>query len=376
MYIKYVELENIKCFLDGDSITRLDLRHEDGLYPGWTVVAGNNGSGKTTFLRSLAFAVCGPEYSRQLQPSFREWIRYSKNTARVKVVLENSLLHKNELSTEDIRAELKWNSVGNQEPILTSSPSRNIETKGWTNSWSEDILEYPIKENFDIWNGPWSQQPKGWFIAGYRVSKNIDRLNSTQYQYHVKRLANLFDKNSPMFDSITWVKSLYYQALAGSSESISLLEKIKYLIPDTELDFDYNGIWVIKNIRENLINMSDGYQVIISLILDLVRLLCDCYGTQRILYCKDSVIVDYPGVVLIDDLDSHLHASWQAIIGCWLTKHFPRIQFIITTHSPFVCLKERFSGVVKLSEYEKARYINQTETELLGTFSRIKYYPV
>ena len=45
----------------------------------------------------------------------------------------------------------------------------------------------------------------------------------------------------------------------------------------------------------------------------------------------------YEGVILIDEIDAHLHPAWQKRIGFWLKAHFPNIQFIVTTHSPFIC---------------------------------------
>ena len=41
--------------------------------------------------------------------------------------------------------------------------------------------------------------------------------------------------------------------------------------------------------------------------------------------------------MLIDEIDAHLHIAWQKRIGFWLKEHFPNIQFIVMTHSPFVC---------------------------------------
>jgi energy-coupling factor transporter ATP-binding protein EcfA2 len=47
--------------------------------------------------------------------------------------------------------------------------------------------------------------------------------------------------------------------------------------------------------------------------------------------------IKLPGVVLIDEIDVHLHPTWQTKIGKWFTQVFPNIQFIVATHSPFVC---------------------------------------
>jgi hypothetical protein len=47
--------------------------------------------------------------------------------------------------------------------------------------------------------------------------------------------------------------------------------------------------------------------------------------------------VRLPGVVVIDEVDAHLHPSWQKDIGPWFTRCFPKVQFIVTTHSPIIC---------------------------------------
>jgi hypothetical protein len=52
---------------------------------------------------------------------------------------------------------------------------------------------------------------------------------------------------------------------------------------------------------------------------------------------KTGVFVNHEGVVLIDEVDAHLHPEWQRKIGFWLKEHFPNIQFIVSTHSPLVC---------------------------------------
>ena len=55
-----------------------------------------------------------------------------------------------------------------------------------------------------------------------------------------------------------------------------------------------------------------------------------------------------PGVVIIDEIDAHLHVSWQRRIGSWLTSHFPNIQFIVTTHSPYICRSADLGALIRL----------------------------
>jgi energy-coupling factor transporter ATP-binding protein EcfA2 len=85
--------------------------------------------------------------------------------------------------------------------------------------------------------------------------------------------------------------------------------------------------------------LSDGYRSIIGLGFELLRLMLAEYGLeefQRGLNEREG-FVDLPGVVTIDEVEAHLHPPWQEEIGEWLRRCFPRIQFIVTTHSPIVC---------------------------------------
>jgi hypothetical protein len=55
-------------------------------------------------------------------------------------------------------------------------------------------------------------------------------------------------------------------------------------------------------------------------------------------------------VVLIDEVDAHLHPEWQREIGFWLKRHFPKVQFIVTTHSPLILQAADPNGLFVLPE--------------------------
>nr|WP_245878831.1 AAA family ATPase [Streptosporangium subroseum] len=93
--------------------------------------------------------------------------------------------------------------------------------------------------------------------------------------------------------------------------------------------------------------MSDGYRAVTALVLDIVRQMHLAYGNLRLDH-GDVPALLYPGVVLIDEVDAHLHVSWQQKIGDWLKTHFPMIQFIVTTHSPYICQSASPGGLIRL----------------------------
>ncbi len=104
--------------------------------------------------------------------------------------------------------------------------------------------------------------------------------------------------------------------------------------------------------KVSLFNLSEGYRSILSLTFELLRQLTLEY--RRIepnhnIFLKDKFIqVDEPGVVLIDEVDAHLHPTWQRKIGQWFRKYFPNMQFIVTTHSPLICQAAEHGTVFRL----------------------------
>jgi predicted ATP-dependent endonuclease of OLD family len=76
----------------------------------------------------------------------------------------------------------------------------------------------------------------------------------------------------------------------------------------------------------NLNTLSDGYSAIINVISELMMRM------EK----QSSRAYNVQGVVLIDEIETHLHIDLQKVIMPFLTKIFPKIQFIVTTHSPFV----------------------------------------
>ena len=64
----------------------------------------------------------------------------------------------------------------------------------------------------------------------------------------------------------------------------------------------------------------------------------------------DKAALETDGVVLIDEVDAHLHPAWQQKIVPGLNKAFPKIQFIVSTHSPFVVGEVKPSSLFILTE--------------------------
>lgn len=91
--------------------------------------------------------------------------------------------------------------------------------------------------------------------------------------------------------------------------------------------------------------LSDGQRLILALAGDIARR-CAVLNPQL----EDRAPSETPGVVLIDEIDLHLHPRWQRRIMEDLRRVFPKIQFIATTHSPIIISAAKDAKVIVLEE--------------------------
>ena len=89
--------------------------------------------------------------------------------------------------------------------------------------------------------------------------------------------------------------------------------------------------------------MADGYSSFLHIVMELIMRM----------ESKASMTYDIPGIVLIDEIESHLHVELQRRVLPFLTEMFPRIQFIVTTHSPHVVTSLKNAVVFDLEKRQK-----------------------
>ena len=114
------------------------------------------------------------------------------------------------------------------------------------------------------------------------------------------------------------------------------------------------------NIHELRIEqMSDGYKIVISMVADLAARMAEANPSM-----PNPLIGK--GIVLIDEVDLHLHPLWQRIILKQLNHTFPNIQFIVSTHSPIIVVgASNIAQIVNLSS-EKEEMNNGINTGSIG----------
>jgi hypothetical protein len=343
MYIQRVVLENLKGFKALD----FSFSRPEGRLAGWTVLTGDNGSGKTAVLKAIALALVGPDVGRALQPSLRGWIREGSEKAEIAVQIKADDQDKfttGRRYSYPFWAEIEFQKNGGPEVSIKSGNKRRRDKRG------------PL-------NGPWAENTGGWFAAGYGpfrrlygASPEAQRLMSGPSR--VARFATMFKEDATLLECEIWLRDLSHKSLEQRPREKRILDQVFSLLNDDFLRnglrverVDSDGLWLrdAAGTVLSLADMSEGYRAALALMIDILRHMDQVYGHENLAEQKDgTVIVPHPGVVLIDEIDAHLHPAWQREIGFWLKKRFPEIQFIVTTHSALVCQAADENGIFHL----------------------------
>ncbi|MFF7761572.1 AAA family ATPase [Streptomyces griseorubiginosus] len=368
MYVSRIIVEDIK-FFHGPRAVDLTLTRPDGSHAGWTVLAGRNGSGKTTLLRAMALALTGPGVARSLVPQFENWVTEERTAGQVEVEISRDAQHdrfsQGRPPAGAFWAGLRWKTP--RDGTAGRVPVRRGVLPGL------DEIRYTKAQTSIARRGPWADNPAGWFSAAYGPfrrmaggSGDVQRLMLASGP--VARHTSLFHEDASLAEGVAWLIEQHLRALEGRGGARGLKAFALALLRDGLLpdeyridDVDSEGLWVERHdSRFPLREMSDGFRTVVALVVDILKQLHDVFGDD--LWESDlwearsqSVALMTPGVVIIDEIDAHLHVSWQRRIGPWLTAHFPRIQFIVTTHSPYICQAADPGGLIRLPGVDEAR---------------------
>ncbi|GAA2357445.1 AAA family ATPase [Streptomyces cuspidosporus] len=376
MYVTELELSGVRGF-HGARAARLRFpRREDGSHAGWTVLAGRNGSGKTTVLQALALAVQGPAVTHALFKEAGDWVTRGARKAVVEArVVGPDHVDARWVSTDSLTDD--WfpeaGSVRLVWERLTNRGESHVRLRRPTTAKAFELQRRAE-------SGPWQETPQGWLCLGYGPYRRLDGGASARYvsAERAERLATLFDESACLAEGVTWLIDQHLRSLEGRTGARELVEAVKLLLADGLLPDDHevsgvdsDGLWV--NTPRGVLalrSMSDGYRSVTALVVDIVRHLQGAYGDLRVEERDGHPVIPMPGVVLIDEVDAHLHVSWQKRIGQWMKRHFPEIQFIVTTHSPYVCQAADPGGLIRLAGPTEERPPEVVDEEL---YQRVVY---
>lgn len=342
MYILKADISNVR------SIRQLSWSVPLEQAAGWHVILGDNGSGKSSFLRALALALVGEDNAQALRQSWEKWVRRGSLKTEIKLVLHQCD---------------EFDRLAGQSSEDGGFPVKFTINKLFPRVEADERSEEP---GFYVIHGTSWRRSQGWFSAAYGPFRRFtggDKEYDAVFKSNPRlaRHLSLFDERVALAECLDWLRQLRFRQLEleGSEESILLRNLTDFVNQEGFLPFnarlkevsskhvmfvDGNGCDV--PIEE----MSDGYRSILSMTFELIRQLAHKFGPTDLFSSSDPSKIVLPGVVLIDEVDAHLHPTWQRRVGLWFRQHFPNIQFIVTTHSPLVCQAADVGTVFRLPQ--------------------------
>lgn len=331
MWVEKITLENIKLFQKQD----ICFASKSKPYL-WINLLGKNGVGKSTLLQALALLLAGPEAARKLSPQPKFWVREPSTPGKVKITLHRDPIDR------AISGENSKKKQFSYSYLITGNQQLEIYKE-----WYSQPTIVPGREKGLNWlrKNAFSFYEHGWFAAGYGIFRRMSRSSEVVIPGKLEKpnragnFISLFNDDYTLSSFEQWMVYLDFRLAKAPDDTEAkrmrdlgeaaiervLPENIKIaeVTPDGLIQFDVDGK------RVSALGLADGYRSMIAFASDLIwRVLQAFPGLENLEEAR--------GVVLIDELESHLHPAWQRKIADWLRDVFPKIQFIVATHSPLI----------------------------------------
>lgn len=339
-----IDTINIKNYKKYDS---LDL----SLNQNFMLIIGTNGSGKTTILDALA-TLLGVYLQAFKNIDSSEIHPINKQDIKINIIDQqnNIFTQYNEptvisgicnMYDSSIVLKRVKNNINSQNRLLKKEHQELIDIVESINTNAESIL--PII-SYHGTGRLWEQSSK----KSSSTMTNLTRLDGYK---------DCLNAKSNYRNFVAWFKKQEMNAF-NLQQQIPILEAVRNTViqmlsmltgKEVQLFIYREGGLEIKyrdeEIRERVSNLSDGYRNMIGMISDIA---------YRMAILNPSLGLDVTqktsGVVLIDELDLHLHPKWQKRIATILVELFPKVQFIVTSHSPFIIQETSNNQLIKLTE--------------------------
>jgi uncharacterized protein (TIGR02646 family) len=307
--IERIEIHNFRpiedlslAFAESQATGGAAVTSPDGTGAGWLMLLGENAAGKSSVLQAVALTLMG-----------RKW----RNDVLARNRLDTSRFLRDGANSGYVRVHL----TGSLEPIEMTFSRKS---SGFEGGSEEAVVA----------------------VLGYGSTRLLPRPGMEPHaRLDFARVDNLFNAFEPLNDASAWLASLDSQAFDDVARSLRIPLQLSgncRLLREGGRVFAelYGG-------RVSLEELSDGYQSVLALMTDIMRVM---------LKSGWETMEQAEGIVLLDEIGSHLHPRWRMRVVKNLREAFPRMQFLASTHDP-LCLRGLVDGEVAVMRRDSKRRI-------------------
>ena len=280
MYVSRIRLKNIRCIDD----LKIDLGSRAATNDS-LLLLGNNGVGKSTILKSIAIGLCDRGSASGLMADMYGNLIKDDNTEGVIEI--------------DVRR-------GKQERRITTRVERSGEHSNL------EVL------NKDPKTFPWGEI----FVCGYGPTRVMQGTNTHSEYAAADAVYSLFNYGWELQNPELVVRRRGWRDAAAERRLLRRLSRV-LMMDASAVRLSRTGL-TVRSDGERSISfgaLADGHRSTLNWMLDLI-------GWTLLSGRKEP-----SGIVLIDEIENHLHPTWQRHVLRLLSKQFPRVQFIATSHS-------------------------------------------
>jgi uncharacterized protein (TIGR02646 family) len=275
-------------------------------YEPWLMLLGENGVGKSSFLQAMALTLMGKNYLKRVKLKADNILRHNTKSGFVKIYHEQSI-----------------------RPISIKFSRGGV-----------------IISNYETPNS---------YLLGYGSTRlPPTKLMKEEKVFRKIKVKNMFSPDVSLADSCEFILDVHkrsvkskkfetlFHAIGRAIRDLLLLtgtEEMKVIDHEVYIDRGELG-------KDKLEELSDGYKSIVALTVDIIKTLW-----------KDNAMFDAAqGIVLLDEIGTHLHPRWRMQVVKKFRNVFPSLQFIVTTHDP-LCLRGLKKGEIIVFDRQADRKV-------------------
>lgn len=346
MYIDEIRLNNFRTFRKAEvTFVHPDQNFEllDIPKPRLTnvnLLLGNNGFGKSALLKAIALAALGPAvrssgiYAYRLVR--REPVGKGKSKGRTASAQPKEAMLEARFTPHPQDRAGGHAKIESRVGVVRRGDLEEFE---WTHA--DDKRWHPI----------FSSSSDAFFFVGYGATRRVERRESVDLASRrssafsrAQRVQSLFEEAYSLIPLNTWLPRFKSQNPGRYKQVINLINKLmgkghytfRGAMEQEEYVFERGGLKV------PFPAMSDGYRAYLGWIGDLLYHVCTtCPSGKK--------LMENRGIVMVDEIDLHLHPKWQMSVLPTLANALPNIQFIVTSHSPLIVGSLEWMNIILMS---------------------------